>query len=249
MSGIARIARTVAGNVQVAMREGDPSAEILAYGRSHGVDLIVMGTHGRRGLDRIIGGSVTERVARDGGVSVLAAREPSPAERVSPPRLSKIVCAVDLSESSDDTVETAAMLAQATGARLTVLYAIELWHWEEPWAIARGDEDECIRRLSDEGHRRLAEFLGRHRHAGLVIEPLVVVGHPRQDILNAAEQEHPDVLIIGAHRLSRLNRVLFGSTARHVLRAARCPVLIARPGARSSTATVGSSEVAAAPAR
>jgi nucleotide-binding universal stress UspA family protein len=248
LSHMSTAARAVVRGVQVAMLEGDPSEEILSYAHSHGVDLIVMGTHGRRGLDRIILGSVSERVAREARVSVVVVHDPKPDELVSPPTLSKIVCAVDLGESSHDTLETAAMLARGVGARLTVLHAIELWHWEDPCSIARGDDEEYVRRLSEEGHRRLAEFLGRHRNAGVAMEPVVVVGRPRQDILKAVAQEGADMLVVGAHRMSRMNRVLFGSTAQHLLRTSHCPVLISRPRRLSST-RAETSYVALVPAR
>jgi nucleotide-binding universal stress UspA family protein len=249
LSHMSVAARAVVRQVQVAMLQGDPSEEILAYAESHGVDLIVMGTHGRRGLDRIIGGSVTERVARDAGVSVVVVHDPRPDAFVSPPRLSKIVCAVDLGESSDDTLETAAMLARVAGTRLTVLHAIESGRWEASWSVARGEEDAHVRGLSERGYRRLGELLARHRHSGVALEPAVVVGHPRQAILEAVARERADLLVIGAHRMSRMNRVLFGSTAEHVLRAARGPVLIARAGRLSSTVAVEIRDAVLAPAR
>jgi nucleotide-binding universal stress UspA family protein len=228
-------ARSFVRSVHVAMREGDPSEEILAYAKSHDVDLIVMGSHGRHGLDRLISGSVSERVARDAGVSVLAIREPAPGERPSAPKLSKIACAVDLGSSSHETLETALTLARATGAALTVVHAIELWHWEDPWPIARGDEAECIQRLSATGHRQLRDFLAGHAVGDVPIALLVLVGRPRHDILAAVVQESADLLIVGAHPMSDINRMLFGSTAQHLLRALPCPVLIARPSMASST--------------
>ena len=52
------------GRVIVATGWGDPSDEILKYARSHGVDLVVCGTHGRRGWNHLVMGSVAERVMR-----------------------------------------------------------------------------------------------------------------------------------------------------------------------------------------
>src|SRR5262245_27245741 len=56
--------------------EGDPAAEIIRYARDAGMDLIVMGTHGRTGIDRLLVGSVTEKVVRESHCSVLAVKLP-----------------------------------------------------------------------------------------------------------------------------------------------------------------------------
>jgi nucleotide-binding universal stress UspA family protein len=50
---------------------GDPSEEILSYIAAHGIDLVVMGTHGRKGLDKVIFGSVAERVVKSSPVPVM----------------------------------------------------------------------------------------------------------------------------------------------------------------------------------
>ena len=51
--------------------EGDPAEEILTFAREHGDTLIVMGTHGRKGLDRVVFGSVAENVVRKSSVPVM----------------------------------------------------------------------------------------------------------------------------------------------------------------------------------
>lgn len=50
---------------------GDPSEEILGYIAAHGIDLVVMGTHGRKGFDKVIFGSVAERVVKSSPVPVM----------------------------------------------------------------------------------------------------------------------------------------------------------------------------------
>jgi len=56
--------------------EGDPAGEIVRYGRDAGIDLIVMGTHGRTGLERLLMGSVAEKVMREASCSVLVVKLP-----------------------------------------------------------------------------------------------------------------------------------------------------------------------------
>ena len=62
--------------VHHVLLEGDPAAEIIHYARDAGMDLIVMGTHGRTGVDRLLVGSVTEKVMREAHCSVLAVKLP-----------------------------------------------------------------------------------------------------------------------------------------------------------------------------
>lgn len=60
--------------VRTALRHGTPHQEILAYVDEHDIDLVVMGTHGRSGIDRVLLGSVTEKVIRQATVPVLVTR-------------------------------------------------------------------------------------------------------------------------------------------------------------------------------
>jgi nucleotide-binding universal stress UspA family protein len=70
--------RPVDGRIPVThvLLEGDPAGEIVRYGRDVGADLIVMGTHGRTGVERLVLGSVAEKVLRDAACSVLVVKLP-----------------------------------------------------------------------------------------------------------------------------------------------------------------------------
>ena len=69
------VAGTQAGlTVITEIAEGNPHEEILAYVSEHGIDMVIMGTHGRTGIDRVVIGSVTERVVRRSPVPVLTVR-------------------------------------------------------------------------------------------------------------------------------------------------------------------------------
>ncbi|MDF9746423.1 universal stress protein [Natrinema salsiterrestre] len=61
-------------DVVTAVEQGVPHEEILAYADDHGIDMIVMGTQGRTGLDRVLVGSVTERIVRMADVPVVTVR-------------------------------------------------------------------------------------------------------------------------------------------------------------------------------
>jgi nucleotide-binding universal stress UspA family protein len=59
------------GDVKLSTVLGDPAEEILRYAKENDIDLIVMGTHGRKGLDRVFFGSVAEKVVKQSPVPVL----------------------------------------------------------------------------------------------------------------------------------------------------------------------------------
>jgi nucleotide-binding universal stress UspA family protein len=67
-------------NKSIAVRhvflEGDPAGEIVRFAREAASDIIVMGTHGRTGMDRLLMGSVAEKVLRDAGCSVMVVKLP-----------------------------------------------------------------------------------------------------------------------------------------------------------------------------
>ncbi|MFC4360631.1 universal stress protein [Halobium salinum] len=75
---------TVVGSV----REGDPSESILCYVDDNDIDLVVLGTHGRRGVERYLLGSVAERVVRQSPVPVLTVRTAETGENRPPSRMS-----------------------------------------------------------------------------------------------------------------------------------------------------------------
>lgn len=74
VEAIADRAREAGVAVETAVREGTPHEEILAYADERGVDAVVMGTHGRSGVDRVLVGSVAERVLRSAQVPVMLVR-------------------------------------------------------------------------------------------------------------------------------------------------------------------------------
>ena len=217
--------------VEVFVTEGDPADEILAHATTSGTDLIVLGTHGRRGFERWVLGSVTERVARKADRSVLAV--PPKAGAVG---FARVLCAVDLSDSSSETLAHAAEIAQALGASLVVLYVASDSHWYEPWPVAGVDADAVRQAVSQSARKRLAEQVARHVPDSTPVELKVAFGRAHREIEQAAG-EGADLVVVGASASSAVDRFFFGSTAQHVLRAGVCPVLLVRHAATSAASS------------
>jgi nucleotide-binding universal stress UspA family protein len=206
---------------RVVVREGDPADEILAQAADGDADLIVLGTHGRRSFERWILGSVTDRVARraDRSVLVVPPHLAAPASR-------RIVCALDLSDSSGRTLERAVELA-AAGARLSVLYVAEGAHWYEPWPIAGVDSEALQRAVADAARERLSALVAEHVPENVPVEVSVTFGRAQREIVRVAG-EGAELVVLGLPSTRGVDRFFFGSTAQHVLRAGVCPVLLVR---------------------
>ena len=100
--------------------EGDPSEEILRQARTLTADLIVMGTHGRRGFDGWMLGSVADRVVHKARCAVLTVPRPPEGAHPTPGGLyERILCPVELS-GSETILEIAFSIARSAGARLTL---------------------------------------------------------------------------------------------------------------------------------
>jgi nucleotide-binding universal stress UspA family protein len=207
---------------EVFVREGDPADEILAEAAGSGIDLVVLGTHGRRGFERWMLGSVTERVARRAECSVLGV--PPPAGNAP---FARVLCGLDLSESSAETLTQAAAVAQALSAALIVLYVADGPHWYEPGPASGVSVEEEHAAVAKYARERLGELIVRHVPAGTAVDVQVAFGRAPREIERIAG-EAADLVVLGASSSRGVDRFFFGSTAQHVLRAGVRPVLLVR---------------------
>ena len=212
--------------------------EILAQADRLRADLIVMGTHGRSGFQRLFLGSVTEKVLRTARPPVLivgAATDVVPARDFS---FKRILCAVDFSACSLAALRYAATLAEPSGAKLTALYVME-WPPLAPDPLLGPPTDLT-------GYRMAAEAAGRERLHNVVaelplidhmgVEEIVGAGKPHHEILRIAAERESDLIVLGIHGRNPLGRMLFGSTAEPVVRRATCPVLTVRSEVHAASA-------------
>ena len=207
---------------EVLVRDGDPADEIVAVAREAGFDLVVLGTHGGRAFERWGLGSVADRVARTAEGAVLAVPPHShPSESV------RILCPLDLSEDCGGLLEYAAGLAVRLAARLLVLHVAEGQHWYDPWPISGIDAEAVRRAVAEAARERLNGLVARHVPAGVASEIRVTFGRAQREIERVAS-EQADLVVLGARSGRGLDRLFFGSTAQHVLRAGVCPVLLVR---------------------
>jgi nucleotide-binding universal stress UspA family protein len=211
--------------------------EILRLAEATPADLLVMGSHGRTGFDRLMLGSVTEKVLRKAPCPVLvlphhAADAPPHANAV----FTRIVCPIDFSDASKEALRYALALAQEADAHLTVLHVLQYELDAMPGDVT--DSLEAYGHVSMAEFRAACEAQARARVATVLPEAaraccssdtLLVSGTPHREILRVAAERQSDLIVMGIEGRGAIDRALFGSTAQQVLRHAHCPVLTLRP--------------------
>ena len=217
-------------------QEGREHEIIACRARALPADLLVMGTHGRSGFNRLLLGSVTEKVLRQVTCPVLTVPPAAPHTPEEPIVFNRILCAIDYSPSSLKALQYALELGRQAGGCVTVLYALE--HTDPEEVLAPSPFDPCHEALADSRRRRQALIdHGRRRLHALVaqepttwceIEELVEVDRAYKAILRHAQEAKADLIVMGAQGTGGFELMLYGSNAQHVLRAATCPVLTMR---------------------
>lgn len=203
------------------VRQGDPAVEILAEAEASAADMIVMGTHGRRGFEKWLLGSVTERVVRESPVPVLTVPPgPNAAWFCAPYR--RVLCGVQF-PIHQETVSWAVSLAQAARASLTLLHIVE----DAPEGSRRPLEGSTDRRgIEADARQQLEALVSKEVERAIEVESLVRFGSADRWILE--ESGAADLVVVGTHGGGLFARLFFGSTSEHVLRGARCGALTVR---------------------
>ena len=213
--------------VQKVVKTGTIERELLGIVTNEAVDLIVMGSHGRRSVARWFLGSVTERMLREFPVPVLTVSHVNTEKHeIGSISLKRVLYATDLDEASSTGLKYAVEFARGTGAQLTVLHVVDdldrmLWG---PSLIARLENERT--KLVQEMKKRLDDLVAQERSSrGGEIEALVAEGKPFEKIIEFAQQRGTDLIILNLQSKSMLERAFLGSTAERVIRLARIPVL------------------------
>lgn len=205
--------------LQYFVDDGSFTDLILASAEQQKVDLIVMGTHGLRGIDRLMLGSVTEKVLRRARCPVLAVKKPvhdvvSPKHDAEAVRVRKILLCMDFSIHAHHASKYALSIADEYGAELTLLHVLE----EFPRSM---DLPSATREVTEE----LERSIPAHDRRGGKVESVVRVGKPYQQILEYSLEAQIDIVVMGVRGKGALDTALFGSTTYRVIQLGPCPVL------------------------
>lgn len=205
---------------------GNPAVVIVDRAVSTPADLIVMGTHGRSGFDRLLSGSVTEKVLRKAPCPVLTIPPHAPAQ-AGGPVFKRVLCPVDFSPASQQAVGFALDLARQSNGSVTVLSVVE-WLAEEDLAGADVSLVAYRQQLLDAARTRLSSLLADEPRTWCAVDEIVTAGRPYREVLRVAAERSCDLIVIGAHGRGAGALPFLGSTTPPVVRSATCPVLVVR---------------------
>ena len=211
----------------LARRSSAAAPVIVEAAKKRDIDLIVMGTHGRRGVQRAVFGSTAEEVLRTAPCPVLTARgtDDEPASPQDADSIQRLVVPIDFSDASRAALRYAARLASAYSAPMTLVHAVQLPRLPAAYGIDVAETN--LEEVQARSRSTLEEWGGEVDVAADKLSTVVTTGDPASTILETAST--PEALLVMATQgLSGLKRAVLGSVAESVLRRAVGPVLAGR---------------------
>ncbi len=204
------------------IQEGEVTDSILSFAEAQMVDLIVMGTHGRKGFDHFTLGSVAEQVLRKAPCPVLVVHKPGP-EAVAAEdaqkslELRRLIFCTDFPDSSQRALEFARSAAAEFDAELTLLHVLE----DIPTSASIEGEITTAK-------RQLDKLIPPEEAKTGKIKTVVRIGRAYEQIIELALEIQADLLIMAVRGRHALDLAVFGSTTYRVIQLGSCPVLVVR---------------------
>jgi len=204
------------------VREGEPHEVIVEVADELKADLIAMGTHGRKGLKRMIMGSVTWGVIQDAKCDILVVRKRN---KPGCEAYGNILLPYDGSDLSKKALERAIEFKkESPEIVVTLLYVIP--RYEEMIGFIR---TEAIQdRLYEEARKIVLTGLEIAKKSDVSISTIMEEGHPTDKIIDIAAGLGTDLVVMGSHGWRGFSKAMLGSTAERVITHSEVPVLIAR---------------------
>jgi nucleotide-binding universal stress UspA family protein len=206
--------------------EGDPAENLLREATASECSLIVLGTHGRRGVGRLLIGSTTEAVLRGSDLPVLTIRPGETTAAGTRRCFERVVVGIDDSEPSDAAVATVCALPAGELRRVVFCSVAGV-------AIVIGDRtyhEAAMDDFNKEAQRVVERAVAAARAHGIAAEGRVLDGNTEHAVIAAAVQEQADLIVLGSHGRRGMRRFFLGSVAEAIVRTAPVPVLVVRTG-------------------
>ena len=209
--------------VRAVKRDIAAAPAIVAYAQEHDIDVIVMGTHGRRGLRRLLMGSAAEEVVRTGPCPVLIARC-AEAEAAEPPVHTAILVPVDFSRHARIALRHARELAALFNARLDLLHIVEDQLHPAFYNTGVFSIYDMIPSLDERAEEELERFFKETEGPDVPATFHVRHGNAAHEIGDYAREQGHSMIVMATHGLKGMEHFLLGSVAEKVVRLAPCPV-------------------------
>lgn len=185
------------------------------------VDLIVMGTHGRTGVNRLVLGSVAERTLRVSPIPVLTVHESADADQA----FERILVPTDGSNTAALAATHAIQVAAEADAALHIVHVVDLTAVSGEYGTGR-----ILEAMRTAGQRAVDELVDQATEADIsTVEASILSGSPSRAVVDYATDRDVDCIVMGTHGRSGLDRLLLGSVTEKVVRLAEMPVLSVSP--------------------
>jgi nucleotide-binding universal stress UspA family protein len=204
---------------ELKVEQGVAADRILATARELDASLVIMGTHGHRGVDRLMFGTTTDRVMRRSACPVLAVcqypqTDDDPKHAHTPHHVYRVLYCTDFSESSAAALAWAVSVAEEYSAELTLLHVIE-------------DESDSakVEKFTLEAKDRLQSLIAEPP-ANIRIKIMVRSGKTYREIIQHSAEAQIDLVAMGVRGRGAVDLAVFGSTTYRVIQLGCCPVLV-----------------------
>jgi nucleotide-binding universal stress UspA family protein len=219
--------------VRIRLEDGAPADRILAVANEEQTDIVIVGTHGRAGLQRAILGSVADRLIRQAPCPVLTV-QPELGDKPAA-KIRRICYATDFSPTARAAWPWVVSIASAADAE------IDLVHVTFSPVPDRHLSTEALGRIAhtlhEQGRFEAERFLEKSPAPNGRINVRLAHGDPGEQIVHQAQAQSADLIVMGTHGWSGLVRWMLGSVAHHVIQTAPCPVLTVAPPSVSGHGT------------
>lgn len=221
---LARLLPNAQVTPEVFIEMGSEYDAILRRAEAWKADLVTVGTHGQKGLRRLLLGSIADQVVRSARCQVLIAR---------PSREGAVLAATDLTDPGLPAIEAAAAEAARRGRKLVVMHAMDFprataaaWGLLGPVPVVETEDVRAAKRMLakqviDSALQRL----------GAKAEIVLADDDASTEALRLAEALPTELIVVGTHGRSGLARVVLGSQATRIIESAPCSVLVVRQDA------------------
>jgi len=220
-----KIGKNIKG-VRSHQKVGAPADQINQFALRQGSGLVILGTHGWSGIERVLLGSTAERVVRGAPCPVMTVRwkhhNPKEKEKEWTPSLTRLLVPVDFSDCSLEALEIAIQVAKPFGSEVVLMHVVEARGYGIDFTLSHHSKN------LEEGSKiesRLKDLVRDYQSQGMKTLYHLREGFPSDLILEEARKNLSDLIVMGTHGRRGFSRLASGSVAESILRHSPCPVL------------------------
>lgn len=205
------------------LRDVAAGPALLAYADENDIDLIIVGTHGRRGFQRMLMGSVAEEVVRKATCPVLTMHDKL--DRALELTSRRIVAPVDFSQHSLQAVRNAKELAHVLKSDLLLVHVLEERLHPAFYNTGMFSQYDAVPDIENRAQEELHRFFEQASGPDVTVDYQVRRGNAVREITRTAREQSPALIVMATHGLTGLDHFLMGSVTEKVVRQSECPVL------------------------